>query len=62
MEGKLASDRRSGRVARQRLGKGAEVAVGVVVESSHSFVGAEVVIERPVLLHEKDHVLDRSEV
>ena len=33
-----------------------------VVETSHTFVRAEVVIERPVLVHEEDHVLDRTEV
>ena len=41
------------------LGEGAQPRRRVVIESSDSPVGAEVVIEGPVLLHEEHDVLNR---
>jgi hypothetical protein len=34
----------------------------MVVEAAHAPIGTEVVVKGPVLLHEEDHVLDRSEI
>ena len=49
-------------VGRAGLREGAEVAGRVVVEAPHAGIGPVVVVERPVLHHQEDHVLDRPEV
>ena len=45
-----------------RLGEDSREAAGVVVETAHTFVGAEVMVERAVLVHEEHHVFDRTEI
>ncbi len=47
---------------RHGLGERTEPGGRVVVEAPDSRVGPEVVVERAVLHHEEDHVLDRSEI
>jgi hypothetical protein len=56
------SDGGAGGVAAEGLGECPEAACRVVVESADPLVGAEVVIEGPVLLHQEHHVLDGTEV
>ena len=52
----------TGRAPRPRLGEGARRSRCPVIESPDTFVCAEVMVERAVLVHEKDHVLDRTDV
>ena len=58
----MEREQRGGRPAGPRLGERPEGARRVVVEAAHPAVGAVVVVEGAVLLHEEDDVLDRPEV
>ena len=51
-----------GGAPRPGLGERTQGSLGVIVEAPHSLVGAVVVVEGPVLLHEEDDVLDGAEV
>jgi len=62
VEGELAADRMTAGVARVGLGERPQTVAGMVIEATHPLVAAEVVVERPVLLHEEDHVFDGAQV
>src|ERR1035437_2016347 len=62
MEGELATDRVPGGIGGEGLRERSEVAGWVIVEATHTFVGAEIVVEGPVLLHQEHHVIDGTEV
>src|SRR5665213_1938967 len=62
MERELKAQRRTGRVERIGLSEYARRIARVIIESAHALVRAEVMVKRPILLHEEDNVLDGSEV
>src|SRR5664279_1262397 len=61
-ERQLATDRRPGGVGGIGLGERAEAARRMVVEPPNARIAPEVVVERPVLLHQEHHVLDGPQI
>ena len=52
----------AGRTAGPRLGEEPRGRGGVIVETTYALVRPEVMVEGPVLVHQEDDVLDRTEI
>ncbi len=62
MKGELYTDRRSCLVRRELLRKGSVPVDRMIVKTANPAKRSEVVVKRPVLLHQEDDVLNRPEI
>ena len=51
-----------GRTPRPRLGEDTRGAGGMVIEPAYTLVRAEIVVKGPILVHQEDDMLDRTEI